>query len=124
MRERHEDIADLLSLGATLEEVIQRSGYSGWAGVRTSLKNAGRGDLLDKLTVMRENSDLPPQERKAPEPTCASALCPNKPLYGGLCLFHEGAQYRWCTEPDCTEPAVHLNKCEPHYRLDLKSRRE
>lgn len=123
MRERHEDIEDLIGFGATLAEVIHRSGYAGWAGVRTSLKNAGRDDLLAKLTVMRENSDLPPQERKAPAPTCARELCPNKPLYGDLCLFHEGAQYRWCNEPECPEAAVHLNKCEPHYRKDLRSRR-
>lgn len=124
MRERHEDIEDLLSLGATVAEIIERSDYKNWRGLHTSLKVAGREDLLGRLKAMLAVADLPAQwPVSVPAPTCRGSLCANKPLYGGLCLFHEGAQYRWCNEPGCPKPTKHLNKCGAHYESKLLKRR-
>lgn len=72
MRDRHEDIEDLLGMGATIAEIIARAGYKNWRGLHTSLKNAGRQDLLVRLKFMLANSELPaqwPSQRKADKVT-------------------------------------------------------
>lgn len=45
----HEDIEDLLSLGATYNEILERGGYSCWNTMYKSLKRRGRFDLIDAL---------------------------------------------------------------------------
>lgn len=47
--ERHEDVEDLLPLGATLGEVVARSGYSTLKRLKASLKRRERTDLLEQL---------------------------------------------------------------------------
>lgn len=51
--ELHEDVEDMIRYGATFEEIVQRSGYSTWHGLRASLKGRGRTDLLEKLRTKR-----------------------------------------------------------------------
>lgn len=58
MRQRtdnaHEDIEDLISFGATYEEIMKRGGYSRWNDLQKSLKRRGRTDLLDALYKKKE----------------------------------------------------------------------
>jgi len=116
MQERHEDVEDLLNFGASIAEVIERSGYKGWAGLRTSLQRAGRDDLLEKLKVKLVDAELPKQRRKRePRPKCeANHLCPNRPI-DGLCLFHWGVRWTRCTEDDCLNPRNTRGLCMTHY---------
>jgi len=51
--ELHEDIEDLIKYGATFEEIVERSGFSGWETMRGSLHRRGRTDLLEKLRLKR-----------------------------------------------------------------------
>jgi len=47
--DRHEDIEDLLRFGATLNEVVQRAGYSSLTRLKRSLKHRNRTDLLEQI---------------------------------------------------------------------------
>lgn len=49
----HEDIEDLIRLGATYAEIIARGGYADWNTLSKSLKRRGRDDLLDKMREKR-----------------------------------------------------------------------
>jgi hypothetical protein len=50
----HEDIEDLLSYGASYEEIIKRVPFSSWNKMQRSLKRRGRQDLLDALYAKKE----------------------------------------------------------------------
>lgn len=49
----HEDIEDLLKLGATWNEILDRGGYSCWNTMMKSLKRRGRDDLLEQLRAKK-----------------------------------------------------------------------
>jgi hypothetical protein len=49
----HEDIEDLLNLGATYNEILDRGGYSTWDSMHRSLKRRGRTDLIDRLKAQK-----------------------------------------------------------------------
>lgn len=114
MRERHEDVEDLLNFGASIAEIIERSGYKGgWAGLRTSLRNAGRDDLLDKLKVKLVDAELPKQ-RRTPRPKCSdNNLCANRPI-DGLCWFHWRSRESRCTEDGCLHAKHSHGLCSTH----------
>lgn len=119
---RHEDIADLLSLGASLAEIIERSGYKGWAGVRTSLQRAGKTELLEKLKIKLVDADLPRQRRK-PRPKCeANHLCANRPI-DGLCLYHWRVRQRDCRKEGCWNPHSARGFCNMHYFREKRAGR-
>lgn len=52
----HEDIEDLLRLGATYKEILNRGGYSSWNVMYMSLKRRGRFDLIDALREKKRAS--------------------------------------------------------------------
>lgn len=49
----HEDIEDLLNLGATYKEIIDRGGYSNWNNMYKSLKRRGRTDLIERMRAQK-----------------------------------------------------------------------
>jgi hypothetical protein len=49
----HEDIEDLLNLGATYNEIINRGGYADWNNMYKSLKRRGRTDLIERMRAQK-----------------------------------------------------------------------
>lgn len=47
--EKHETVSELIQLGATLEEIIERGPFGSWGALRGSLLRRDRTDLLDAL---------------------------------------------------------------------------
>lgn len=45
----HEDLEDLLSFGATFQEILERGPYSSWNAMYRGLKRRGREDLIEQL---------------------------------------------------------------------------
>lgn len=46
---KHADIADLIALGASFDEIIERGPFKTWASLRNSLKLRDRQDLLGAM---------------------------------------------------------------------------
>ena len=49
----HEDIEDLLNLGATYGEILERGGFANWNNMYKSLKRRGRTDLIERMRAQK-----------------------------------------------------------------------
>jgi hypothetical protein len=128
LRERIEDIEDLLRFGATLNEIVERSAYKNWESMREALVKAGRDDLLELLKAKLVQTASVPRRvtvrRKAP---CMVRACGRKRYAKGYCNKHWTQNWRTgkpttkprrtrrvCSVPDCNEKHKAHGYCNKH----------
>lgn len=124
---RIEDVEDLLSFGATLNEIVERSAYKNWESMQEALRKAGRIDLVETLKAkLADVANVPRRDVSQRKPSCTVRACGRKKYAKGHCKKHYNHKRltgnpmpkprpkRVCGVQDCKEKYRSAGYCNKH----------